>query len=154
MTLLSLLCPHPSPENIPRHQGFFPCCYWLSPEPPLEPLQLAAPKFLAWKMLFLTLLASGAKRGALYAITARSIQHDNKWKSITMSPKPGFISKTQLHTKGARSLQKLVIQTLLPCLGPGMSEDHSLRPEWAFKVYLAKTKDKHKDKELPFIPYK
>ena len=37
---------------------------------PLEPLQLAAPKFLAWKAFFLTLLASGARRGELHVITA------------------------------------------------------------------------------------
>ena len=60
---------------------------------PFEPLHMVAPKFLAWKVFFLTLLASGARKGELHATMARSIQHDNKWKSVSMSPHPGFISQ-------------------------------------------------------------
>ena len=113
---------------------------------PFDPRQLAAPKFLAWKVFFHSLLASGARKGKLHATTARSIQHDN-----AMFPHLGFISKTQLRTKGAHSLQKLVVPALLPCLGHDMSEHCSLCPVWALKVYLDKTKDKLKDKELLFI---
>ena len=90
---------------------------------PFEPLQIAAPKFLVWKVFFLTLLASGSRRGELHAITAKDVQHDDKWKSVSLFPHPGFILKTQLRTKGARSLQKLVIPALLSCLGPDTSED-------------------------------
>ena len=85
---------------------------------------------------------------------ARSIQYDNKWKSISMSPHPGFISKTQLHTKGAHSLQKLLFPALLPFLGLDMSEDCSLCPVRVLKVSFAKMEDKRKQKELLFIPYK
>ena len=35
-----------------------------------------------------------------------------------------------------------------------MLEDRSLCLVWALKVYLAKTENKHKDKELLFISYK
>ena len=35
-----------------------------------------------------------------------------------------------------------------------MSEDHSLSLVSALKVYLAKSEDKHKEKELLFISYK
>ena len=69
-----------------------------------EPLQLAAPKFLSWKVFFLTFLASGARRGELHAIMARGVQHYDKWISITVFPYPGFISKRQLCIKGAHSL--------------------------------------------------
>ena len=43
---------------------------------------------------------------------------------------------------------------LLPCLGPDMSEECSLCPVQALEVYLAKTEDKCKNKELFFISYK
>ena len=56
--------------------------------------------------------------------------------------------------QGACSLQKLVIPALLLHLGPDMSEDHSVCTVWVLKVYLAKTEDKRKDKELLFISYK
>ena len=81
---------------------------------PFEPLQLTAPKFLAWKVFFLTLLASGARKGKVHAIKARGVQHDDKWTSTIMFPHPGFISKTQLHTKGALSVKKLVIPASSP----------------------------------------
>ena len=84
---------------------------------PFKPLQLAPPKFLAWKVFFLTLLASMARRGELPVITARGVQHDDKWKSVSLFPCPSFISKTQLCVKGAEYLQKLVIPALLPRLG-------------------------------------
>ena len=48
---------------------------------PFEPLQMAVPRFLAWKVFFLTLLPSGARRKELHAIMARSIQHDNNGNS-------------------------------------------------------------------------
>ena len=78
---------------------------------PFEPLQLSAPKFLALKVFFLTLLISGAK---LYAILARKVQNNDKGRSITMSPHPSFIST--MH-QGAPSLRKLVIPALLTHLG-------------------------------------
>ena len=46
---------------------------------PFELLQLAAPEFLALKMFFLTLPTSGARRGELHTITARNVQHDDKY---------------------------------------------------------------------------
>ena len=45
---------------------------------PFEALQLAAPKFLAWKVFFLILLTLGARRSEPNAIKARSIQHKGK----------------------------------------------------------------------------
>ena len=80
--------------------------------------------------------------------------HEDKWKSVLLFPHPCFISKTQLRTKGAQSLQKLVIPALLPRLGPDMSDDCSLCPVRALKIYLTKTEDKCKNKELLFISYK
>ena len=55
-----------------------------------QPLQLAAQ--LAQKVFFLTLLASGSRRGKLNEITARGVQHDEKIKSIFLFHHPGFIS--------------------------------------------------------------
>ena len=68
---------------------------------PFKPLQLAAPKYLAWKVFFLTLLASGARRGELNVITAKGVQHEDKWQSFSSFPHPSFISRTQLRAKGA-----------------------------------------------------
>ena len=67
---------------------------------PLELLQLAAPKFLAWKVFFLAHLALGARRGELHAITARSEQHDDKWKSICLFPHPGSSLRLNFALKG------------------------------------------------------
>ena len=67
---------------------------------------------------------------------------------------PFFISKTQLCTEGAPSLQKLVFPDILPRLGLDMSEDHSLCPVQALKVCLARTGDKCKNKELLFISFR
>ena len=114
---------------------------------PFEPLQLVASKFLAWKVFFLTLLPSGARRGKLHAITTMGVQHDNNWKSISF-PNPGFI------LEGTRSPQKLVIPAFLPGLGSDMLLDHSLCLVQALKVYLVKSEDKCKNKELLFISYK
>ena len=121
---------------------------------PFQPLQLAASKFLAWKTFFLTLLTSGARRSKLHTITAKGVQHNEKWKSVSLFPHPGFISKTQLCTKGAQSLLKLHIPALLPRLGPDMTEDHSLFPVRALKIYLARTDDKPKNRELLLVSYK
>ena len=77
-------------------------------------------------------------------ITAEGVKHDKR-KSVSLFPHPGFISKTQLCARGTRSLQKLVIPTLLPRLGPDMSEDCFLCPVRGLKVYLAKTEDQHKN---------
>ena len=158
MTPLSWHLWLPSPESIPGGQKSFsmgPILGFMTlTRAPLQPLQLAAPKFLAWKAFFLTLLASGARRGELHVITAKSVQHDDKWKSVSLFPHPGFISKTKIRAKGARSLQKLIIPALLPRLGPDMSENCSPYLVQALQIYLAKTEDKRMNKELLFISYK
>ena len=75
MTLPSLLC-SPSQESSLEGSGFFLSgtflwSSWPSPQPPLT-LQLTDPKFLAWKVFFLTLLFYRARKSKLLAIAARA----------------------------------------------------------------------------------
>ena len=94
-------------------------------------------------IFFLTLIASDARRGKLYAITARGVQHDHTWKSTFLVSSPWFhLIDT---TKGAPSVLKLVVPAILPHLGLDMFEDCSLCLVQALKVCLAKTGNKNKE---------
>ena len=46
---------------------------------------------LTLKTVFLTLLASGARRGEIHAIAYSTITHAPNWTNIVLSPVPGFI---------------------------------------------------------------
>ena len=80
---------------------------WPSPVP-FELIQLTALKFLAWKVFFLTLLCSGARKGWTPFYPSKSIQHVNYGDPSPCHPYPGCISKTQLCTERAHSLPQLV----------------------------------------------
>ncbi len=122
--------------------------------PPFEPLASAEPKFLTWKTAFLTLLASGSRRGEVHALSREKISHDPRWRSIQLSPHGDFVSKTQLRSSGARAFQAISIPALGPSLSPDLKEDRSLCPVRALKIYLSKTESKAKDKKLLFVAYK
>ena len=122
--------------------------------PPFEPLASAEPKFLTWKTAFLSLLASGSRRGEVHALSREKVAHNPKWKAVQLSPHGDFISKTQLRSSGARTFQSISIPALGPSLSPDLTEDRSLCPVRAIKIYLSKTESKAKDKKLLFIAYK
>ena len=66
---------------------------------PFEPISEIPLQLLTWKTVFLTLLASGARRGELHAIAYSSLTQAPNWINIVLRPIPGFISKTELRTK-------------------------------------------------------
>ena len=112
---------------------------------PFKPLELAAPKYLAWK-IFLTLLASGARRSELHAITARGVQHDKKWKSFFLFSPLDFISKTQPRQRG--SLFATASFPSSPSPRTGHVERSLSVSSLNSQGLLAKAEGKHNNKEL------
>ena len=100
-------------------------------------------------MVFLTLLASGARRGEIHTIAYSTVTHAPNWTNIVLCPIPGFISKTQLRTKGASSPESIVIPSLGNTLGHDVAED---RRFCAVSVRcLLRTKPFREEKRLLFI---
>ena len=111
-------------------------------------------KFVTWKTAFLTLLASGSRRGEVHSFDYSKVRHSPKWTSVTLEPHSAFVSKTQMRRSGASSLSAVKIPALHPLLGPGSEEDRGLCPVRALKVYLARTQDIRENRKLLFISYK
>ena len=80
------------------------------------------------KTVFLTLLAFGARRGELHAIAYSILTHAPNWTKIVLCPIPGFISKTQLRTKGASCLEPIVVPSLGHSLDHDLAKDRHLSP--------------------------
>ena len=126
-------------------------------EPPFEPIQDAdkvSLKHLTWKTVFLTLLASGARRGEIHALDYKKVAHDPQWRFVTLSPHQGFVSKTQLRTKGASKLDSITIRSLYEVVGADLPRDRKLCPVRSLKTYMARTQGLRKGKQLLFISYK
>ena len=66
----------------------------------------------------------------------------------------GFISKTQLRSKGASALEPITIPSLGHTLGQDLAEDRHLCPVRCLKVYPARRKPFIEGKRLLFISYK
>lgn len=126
-------------------------------EEPFEPIQdpdKVPLKFLTWKTVFLTLLASGGRRGEVHATEYKSVAHDPKWRFMTLKPHHGFVSKTQLRTQGASRLESFVIKSIADFVGPDLPRDRKLCPVRCLKTYMARTQGMRRGKELLFISYR
>jgi len=126
-------------------------------EEPFEPISDAnrvSLQHLTWKCVFLTLLASGARRGEIHAMEYKSIAHDPKWRYITMRPHATFVAKTQVRTHGASRLDSVTIKSLSDFVGPDLDRDRKLCPVRCLKTYLARTQNMRKNKSLLFISHK
>ena len=77
--------------------------------------------------------------------------HVPNWINIVLCSILGFISKTQLRTKGASFLEPIVIPSLGPTLGHNLAEDRHLYPVRCLKVYLLRTKPFREGKRFLFI---
>ena len=123
-------------------------------KPPFEPMSSdgMSLKLITLKTVFLTLLASGARRGELHSLSA-SIRRDGDWRWITLTPVPEFVSKTELRTSGATAFEGFTIKSLLSFVGPDLSDDTKLCPVRALKIYLARTKSMRGDKRRLFISF-
>lgn len=120
---------------------------------PFEPLQKASLRDLTLKTVFLVLLASGARRSEVHALSFKGVSHSPDWREVSLTPIPSFIAKTQFRSGGESVLRTITIPSLGHTLGRDLAEDRLLCPVRALKVYLARTKDLRKDKRLLFVSY-
>ena len=120
---------------------------------PFEPLQACDLKLLTLKTVFLTLLASGARRGEIHALEAKSVSHTANWDQVTIEVIPEFISKTAVRESGATRFRSITIPALTPFAGPDLPEGKLLCPVRAIKCYLARTKEFRQQQRRLFISY-
>ena len=118
---------------------------------PFEPLKDPGMdiQLLTWKTCFLVLLASGARRGEVHALSYKGIKFHEAWDWVSLKPSPSFISKTQLRSSGASVLQPMVLPSLKKRATD--KKDLSLCPVRALHWYLARTKDRREGKDNLFI---
>ena len=128
---------------------------WSLSQPPFEPLSSGAVplKLLTLKTVFLTLLASGSRRGEIHALSGSQISHDKQWTYISLRPVPGFLSKTALSKTGGTFFDGIRIKSLAAFVGPDLPVDGKLCPVRALKYYLAKTQEIRVNKARLFISY-
>ena len=72
---------------------------------PFEPLSTANFKYVTWKAAFLTLLASGGRRGEVHALSCKKLVFDPNWNWVSLEVHPGLVAKTQIIYKGSSVLQ-------------------------------------------------
>ena len=121
---------------------------------PFEPLKSVDIKYLTLKTVFLLALASGKRRSEIHAWLASSVYFNADYSRATLSPSPAFLAKNQLASDGPACVQPVVIPALAPGLDLDLLEDRSLCPVRALRIYLDRTKDSRKDKNLLFISMK
>ena len=118
---------------------------------PFEPLDKAPIKLLTWKTVFLTALASGKRRSEIHALDFSKVQWKDDNSKIRLGVTPSFLSKTQLASSPPLSFE---IPALHTSLGPDMSNDSSLCPVRAIRMYMDRTQSSRGTKKLLFISYK
>jgi len=111
-------------------------------------------KWLTLKTVFLTLLASGARRSEVHALDYAGFQRDEQWRFVILKPHNGFVSKTQLRASGSSILNSFKIPALIPSLSASLQEERTLCPVRALKIYLARTQDRRQGKKLLFVAHK
>ena len=121
---------------------------------PFEPLDKAELKWLTFKTVFLLALASGKRRSEIHAWTKSSVFFANRDTKVTLAPSPAFLAKNQLASDGPSTLKPVVIPALTTILDSNLSEDRSLCPVRALRIYLKRTKDLRDNKKLVFISFK
>ena len=120
---------------------------------PFEPLASIDLKLLTYKTVFLTLLASGSRRGEIHALDFHSVTHPPNWESVTISPVPGFVSKTQRRDSGASAFSQISIPALSKFTGTDLPEGKFLCPVRCLKIYLARTKEFRRGQRRLFISF-
>ena len=122
-------------------------------QPPFEPQEEAALKFLTWKTVFLLALASGKRRSEIHAWTLDGLLCLGDWDQIQLSPSPSFIAKNQLAKEGPQSISPVVVPAL-KCSQDSPDTDVLLCPVRALQCYMDRTKDSRGGRQLLFISYK
>jgi integrase len=114
---------------------------WSLTEAPFEPIRTTTAKFLAWKTLFLILLASGARRSEVHAVDWKNVEHGPRWEHVVLHPVVGFVYKTQRSKAVAKKPKVITIPALQPLCSAGLEAEKTLCPVRALKVYLAHTQN-------------
>jgi len=125
-------------------------------QPPFEPLSAEDMplKLLTLKTVFLVMLASGARRGEVHALSSSGVSRDPSWRWITLKPVPEFLSKTGMRS-GGTTFDGVTIQGLAPFVGRDLEDDRKLCPVRALKTYLARTQNlRRKGSRRLFISFK
>lgn len=120
---------------------------------PFEPLRSATMQAVSWKTAFLLSLASAKRRSELRAFSYR-VLHPENWSSVTLRPLPAFVAKTEVPGRPETRLQEVTIQGLGNFCSGSLSEERTLCPVRAIKIYLSRTKDVRAQRQELFIPYK
>ena len=97
---------------------------------------------LTLKAVFLTLLASGKRRGEVHALQNSIDNAHGDWSAAVLRPIPGFISKTQLRTNGLGKFRELVIPSLARA-PQYKEEDLALCPVRTLRMYKSRA-DKYR----------
>ena len=122
-------------------------------QPPFEPQEEAALKFLTWKTVFLLALASGKRRSEIHGWTLDGLLCLGDWDQIQLSPSPSFIAKNQLAKEGPQSISPVVVPAL-KCSQDSPDTDVLLCTVRALQCYLDRTNDSRGGRQLLFISYK
>jgi len=122
--------------------------------PPYEPLSTATLKYVTFKLLFLLLLAFGARRSEIHALDTRFITQRGNWKHVELAPNPKFKSKTFNYETGKENFKGFQIEALKHRLGSGLEEEAKLCPVRALRYYLDRTKERRGEVKQLFISLK
>lgn len=120
---------------------------------PFEPLRSTTMQALSWKTAFLVALASAKRRSELRAFSYK-VLHPENWSSVTLRPLASFVAKTEVPGKPETRLQDVTLQGLGNFCSNSLSEERTLCPVRAVKIYLSRTKEVRGQRQELFIPYK
>lgn len=121
---------------------------------PFEPPHQVPIKYLAWKTLFLTALASGKRRSEIHALTD-DYERGEFWEKIILRPKLSFLAKAHTENNPRGEFISVTIPALTS-VGDN-DPDRTLCPVRALKWYLTRTQPerRHIPKPRPlFLPLK
>ena len=119
-----------------------------------EPLEQADPKFLIWKTVFLVALASGRRRSEIHALSFQGFSHSRNWSKVVLKLDPSFLAKNQLTSAGAGIFEEIAIPSLSKSLPQNETQDLSLCPVRALRIYVSRTQDLRRNKSLLFVSYR
>ena len=121
---------------------------------PFEPMKDTDLKHLTLKTAFLLALASGKRRNEIHAWVASKVSNLGQWEKVTLFSSSDFIAKNQLAREGSQSVSPVTIPALTTIVDRQFKEDRTLRPVWALRYYLDRTKDLRGSRSLLFISFK